>query len=118
MLVFVGRQLVLLERFLPFALCATSLISVIALSLPIVAEPRSTTLSLPIVMSLPLRVTYIYSPPLRGPKLIKPTLEEMHAAGGTAEEMASKAGETGAGAFGKRAKTFWSRQDHSSTFVR
>ena len=34
-LVFVGRQLLLLESFLPFALCSTSLISVKALSLPI-----------------------------------------------------------------------------------
>ena len=70
-LVFVGRQLLLLESFLPFALCATSLLSVIALSLPIlmslalrvsdsqwaltlslpiVAEPRS--MLSPIVMSL------------------------------------------------------------------
>ena len=44
-LVFVGRQLLLLESFLlPFALCATSLISV-------------TALSLPILMSLALRVS-------------------------------------------------------------
>ena len=34
-LVLVGRQLSLFESFLPFALRATSLISVIALSLPI-----------------------------------------------------------------------------------